>query len=363
MPKDADGPERNIDPLLIPFLGAERETEEMLARLISETAEPVIHAIVGQKLRVSLRSSDGSMQNQDALDLASSVRALVISELRNLKGNHGQRAIGDFRQYLAVKTYSACADYFRKKHPQRWRLKNALRYQLKQNRQFTLREDERGKWVCGLNAWTSTGAEAQSSRHLQRPADAQTLFPEGTAALQQVPFAELLRAIFDRVGGPLELDQVVVIVADVKGIKDYPVESYDQDKVLSESLADPGTGVDADLEQHTFLGRLWMEVCSLPALQRSALLLNLRDANSDSVIAFLPYLGIASKDEIAELVGVPYDRFADLWNELPLEDSAIAQLLGITRQQVINLRKTARERLARRMKALEKSASRVTGQR
>jgi len=48
---------------------------------------------------------------------------------------------------------------------------------------------------------------------------------------------------------------------------------------------------------------------------------------------------------------------------LPLEDSAIAQLFGITRQQVINLRKTARERLARRMQAREKKSSRTVGQR
>lgn len=41
------------------------------------------------------------------------------------------------------------------------------------------------------------------------------------------------------------------------------------------------------------------------------------------------------------------------WNELPLAATMIAELLGETRQQVINLRKSARERLARRMKAFE----------
>jgi len=37
---------------------------------------------------------------------------------------------------------------------------------------------------------------------------------------------------------------------------------------------------------------------------------------------------------------------------LPLEDAAIAERLGLTRQQVINLRKSARARLARRMRGL-----------
>ena len=357
MPNDADRLTRNMDPLLLPLLCAEQDAAELLAKLISETAEPVIQAIICRKLRVSLRSSDGSVQNQDALDLASSVRALIISELRHLKLNQDEHIIRDFRQYVAVKTYSACADYFREKHPQRWRLKNALRYQLKQNSQFSLWEDERGKWVGGLSVSASQGGEVHVSHHPRGIADVQTLFPEGAP---QVPLADLLSLIFEKAGGPLELDQLVMIVAGVQGIKDHPVESYDQDKMLSESLTDHRITVDAALEQHLYLDRLWTEVCTLPPLQRSALLLNLRDTNNDSAIVFLPYLGIASKNEIADLVGLPHERFAELWNELPLEDSAIAQLLGITRQQVINLRKTARERLARRMKALEKGSSRGT---
>jgi hypothetical protein len=39
-----------------------------------------------------------------------------------------------------------------------------------------------------------------------------------------------------------------------------------------------------------------------------------------------------------------------VWNDLPIEDARIAELLGVTRQQVINARKSGRERLARRLK-------------
>jgi hypothetical protein len=44
------------------------------------------------------------------------------------------------------------------------------------------------------------------------------------------------------------------------------------------------------------------------------------------------------------------DEFAAVWNDLPIEDARIAELLGLTRQQVINARKSGRERLARRLK-------------
>ncbi len=41
---------------------------------------------------------------------------------------------------------------------------------------------------------------------------------------------------------------------------------------------------------------------------------------------------------------------AELWNQLPLDDAAIAELLDLTRQHVVNLRKSARKRLTRRLK-------------
>jgi hypothetical protein len=39
-----------------------------------------------------------------------------------------------------------------------------------------------------------------------------------------------------------------------------------------------------------------------------------------------------------------------LWESLPLEDTTIAGRFRLTRQQVINARKSARERLTRRLK-------------
>jgi DNA-binding transcriptional regulator LsrR (DeoR family) len=50
------------------------------------------------------------------------------------------------------------------------------------------------------------------------------------------------------------------------------------------------------------------------------------------------------------------EKFASIYVELPLDDATIAEHLGIPRQQVINLRLSARERLTRRMKAIEKGA-------
>jgi len=168
--------------------------------------------------------------------------------------------------------------------------------------------------------------------------------------------SDLLQTIFMCAGRPVEFNHLVMIAANIWGIKEQSVESYSQDSYLGESLRDSAASIETVVEQRLYLQQLWTEVCKLPQLQRSALLLNLRDAQGGSVIFFIPHLGIASKAEMAEALSMTVAQFAEVWTELPLDDTRIARLLGVTRQQVINLRKTARERLTRRMKAMEKTA-------
>ncbi|HET9710773.1 MAG TPA: hypothetical protein VFP64_02790, partial [Pyrinomonadaceae bacterium] len=99
-----------------------------------------------------------------------------------------------------------------------------------------------------------------------------------------------------------------------------------------------------------FLQRLWDELQQLPLNQRSALLLNLKDSSGFGCITLFPATGIATVRQLADVLQISVERFAEVWNDLPLEDAKIAELLGLTRQQVINARKSGRERLARRLK-------------
>jgi hypothetical protein len=78
--------------------------------------------------------------------------------------------------------------------------------------------------------------------------------------------------------------------------------------------------------------------------------LSLRDQQGRSVLALLPVAGIAGIRQIAEALDIDAERLLEIWEELPLEDSKIGRQLSVTSQQVVNLRKSARERLARRTK-------------
>lgn len=88
---------------------------------------------------------------------------------------------------------------------------------------------------------------------------------------------------------------------------------------------------------------LWQEVRALPPFQRAALLLGMEP---DELLS-LQY----KQSEIAQALGLPLDDFLGLWRGLPLSDRQIAHRLGVA--NVSNLRKCARERLARRLASLQ----------
>ncbi len=114
------------------------------------------------------------------------------------------------------------------------------------------------------------------------------------------------------------------------------------------TVASSDAAPDDLVEQRDALETLWREVLLLPRHQRVALLLNLRDEEGRGMIGLLPLIGLATQDEIAAALDMPPSRLAAIWDELPRDDEWIARELKVTRRQVINFRKCARERLWRR---------------
>jgi DNA-directed RNA polymerase specialized sigma24 family protein len=353
------------DELLRPYLLADgpAESEGWLAQLISDHAQPVIIKIIKDKLGVSFSQRDGSRENQDALEVAGEVQAMLLAELKGLKENQPHKAINNFRSYVAVVTYHACYEYLRRKYPQRHSLKNKLRYLLTHHPGLALWESSTHELLCGLPAWRgreSDAAATSASRCLQPLIQSREDFARssfGGKSLEQVALAELVTALFKEIKGPLELDALTNAVAELQGIKDQVEaqsqregEGGEETEELIATLPDPRETVAVGLDRKLYLERLWSEICQLPPNQRAALLLNLKDAQGRSMVEMLPLVGIASIRQIAAALEIPALEFAELWNRLPLEDMQLADRLGLTRQQIINLRKSARDRLARKMR-------------
>jgi hypothetical protein len=163
--------------------------------------------------------------------------------------------------------------------------------------------------------------------------------------------ADAVATILNHVGGPIDFDELVSAIAAIQGISDQPIESLAEDEEGTALMpATPEPDQAWRMEKRMFLQRLWEELQQLPINQRAALLLNLKDPSGFGCITLFPATGIASMRQLAAALDISAESFAEVWNDLPLEDSKIAELLGLTRQQVINARKSGRERLARRLK-------------
>jgi RNA polymerase sigma factor (sigma-70 family) len=344
------------DQLLQDYLRANEETESerQLSVLMSQSADPVIQGIIHYKLQRLSIEYDSVRAAQDLEDIRSEVIVEVLSVLRDLKTDVGAGPIRDFRAYVAAITFRACSEYLRKKRPQRASLKDKARYVLNRSPEFALWQDASGDWLCGLAMWRDQTAGTSGATEpictsplLDDPqfglADGNTLEPR-----------DLIRAILNRAGRPLRFDSLIPLLADASGIKD---DALGEGSELIERLPDLRASVATEVEQRIYLERVWEEIKQLPPNQRSALLLNLTDRNGNGVIALLPGIGIASLAEIAAAVDMTVERLAEIWEDLPLNDAAIAQTLGVRRQQVINLRKSARERLARRTRGLLKGTT------
>jgi hypothetical protein len=313
--------------------------EGLLESLVVEHAQPGIRRIVRYKL-----AFQGAAEAQDVEDVSSEVLVELIGRLRAMKDGSGSDSIGAFSGYTAVAAYHACNEYLRRKYPNRHRLKTRLRYLLGTERRFAIWENESFEWMCGVAKWQVNGRAPAAADRMQRWRDELADLPRGRSTQ---PPADLLSAIFDRLEGPVPFDDLVSIMAHFWGVDDPPPASEAAARELEAVETDPGTRIDL----RRWMSELWTQICELPVAQRAALLLNLRSGSDGAAVALLPLTGVAGIREIANVLDLPCEEFAALWNSLPLDDLAIAERLGVTRQRVINLRKSARERLTRRMGA------------
>jgi len=342
-----EAPAVKIDTLLEPLLVETRDdrVDQLLSQLITVHAEPVIKGVIRFKLRLN---SFRETQRAEADDLQQEVVMQLVAQLQRFRKLPDGHPISDVRGMAAVIAHRTCARWMRRQFPERHALKNRLHYLLTRQRGFALWQNKDGKLLAGFAVWQQQKT-AGTSRNLS---DVEKLPAHIRALKSDKPqeLAEALAGIFNYVGGPIEFDELVSGVAAIQGISDQPIESLvdDEDATAEPAATDPDPAWR--IEKRIFLQRLWEELQQLPLNQRAALLLNLKDASGFGCITLFPATGIATVRQLAAALEVSPERLAELWNELPIEDSRIAELLGLTRQQVINARKSGRERLARRLK-------------
>jgi hypothetical protein len=317
----------------------------LIESLILDYAGPVVRQTVQRRF-----GSSRATTLQDFEDVcADSVCAILIRLRRQREGGP---EIVDFENYAATVAANTANRFFAARAPQRARLRNRIRYVLTTDERFVIDEYERGVWGCSLRARPPqsvpiAGAEIDDCR--QKLA---------VTKLSTNKLPELIREILTAASGPLELTDLTTFCAHAMGITDR-MESVEEQAGF---LYDPAVPFAHSAELKDWLRRLWAEVRQLPLLQRVALLLNLGsggNASAGATMCGIADLRIATFGDLAESLGMSAEELAGIWNRVPLQDSEIATRLQLERQQVINLRASARQRLARRMTAIDKSGSRA----
>ena len=334
-----------IDVLLEPLLTevSDDQADEILSQLITVHAEPVIKGVIRFKLRLN---SFRETQREEADDIHQDVVLQLLAQLQRFRKIPDNHPITDVRGMAAIIAHRTCARWMRRQFPERHALKNRLHYLLTRQRGFALWQDGEGKLLAGFAVWQKQPQTIRSLPEVEKlPAHIRSLKSDKPQQL-----AELLASLFNYVGGPVEFDELVSGMAALQGISEQPLESLADDEDATFEAAAPEPDPAWRIEKKFFLQRLWEELQQLPLNQRAALLLNLKDASGFAAITLFPATGAASVRQLAAALEIGVEELAQMWNDLPIEDTRIAELTGLTRQQVINARKSGRERLARRLK-------------
>jgi len=328
--------DRDADPVLLPYLRAtdDESARRCLGELLEREASPLAWDVIRGHLRGPAKDDLDDVHAGVLLRLAAHLRALR-------ERGPSEEPIRAFASYVAVIAHNACHAFLRERSPQRARLRSRTRYVLTRDPRLAFWEGPSRLWLCASASRRGRAWEPASSRHLA----------EASTRVAPTAFPDLVHGLVAGLPGPARFDDLVDALAAILGISDDPPSSRedDGDAPPAREVVDPAPSAEEALHQRAFLGRLWSEIRELPPRQRAALLLNLRDAEGRGMIGLFPITETATVAELAQALEMSESRLRELWDSLPRDDEWIAGTLGLTRRQVINLRKCARERLARRL--------------
>ena len=328
------------------------DPDSLLEALLTGCAPPILNRVVRRRL--------GSLYTPgDAADLASEAMLELLSRLRALRDGSGAAWDLPFDALAAGVAANTVYRYLARRFPERNRLRKRLRYILETNSRFRLWLGAEGAALCALGRTSlfrrapSAGEALADAADLQRCREHFRQHP-----LPAEPLEPLVGEVLRTLGRPIDLSRLTGLVAEITGSREpswvAPVPGSEEE--IPGLPPDPAPSAAVRLELRERVERLWPEVLLLSVRHRSALLLSARGP-SGAALWLVVDLGVASFRSVAAALEISPEELAALWNRLPLDDREIAGRLAIDRQQVINLRSTARERLARRENPPRKPAA------
>jgi RNA polymerase sigma factor (sigma-70 family) len=311
-------------------------------------AGPVVRQALRRKLAFYVDQRGINPHNQDAEDLYQEIMAKIVQALHDLRNPSATTEIQNLKQYVARIASNACNDVLRTKSPARARLKNNLRFLLTHHRDFTVWKTE-AETLVGFAVWRVTSKSESVQKQLfdmeQSLASFRSTKLRGEN-VKQVPLTRLVAEVFNWIGSPVELDELVNIVAALLDIKDHPAESIDDQTVADEArISDSTVSTSSRLEAQSLLRHLWQGLRELSTEQRDVFCLGFEDQSGRDLFTVLLEAEVVTFQALAKELGRSTKAILELWSKMPMDDEAIAVELGSTRAQVYKWRFRALQRL------------------
>lgn len=255
-----------MDLLLLSYLHSneESERESLLSDLIFVRAAPFLRHMLRQRLNFYVDHTGANPDNPEAEDLYQDIVAKLVERLNEAKADPDRKEIRDFRQYVTRVAVNACNDYLRGKSPARSRLKNNLRDLLDRHPDFLQWKGAADETLCGFTAWRIRKYHYDSIEKIRLLEDKPEVFIREKFPrenLPQVPLTRLVAEVFDWIGSPVNIENLVSAIASLQGVRDQNTESLDDEKVSwQERLIDSTVRCDTRIEAREMLARLWEEI-------------------------------------------------------------------------------------------------------
>lgn len=338
-----------MDQLLLPYLQASDESERQhhLDEILSAYAVPEVRLALRRRLSFFVDSRGKSPHNQDAEDLFQEIMTKIVQALHDLRKPSRTTVIEDLEEYIARIATNSCNDVLRLKKPSRTRLKYNLRFVLTHHEDFSIWKSDRHA-LTGFTEWRLRG---MSPSKVTLSVDYEntlanfraTRFPREN--IQQVPLTRIVAEVFRWLSSPVELDELVSIVATVQGVKDLPAERLHETTDFGRSLNDTSLSTHSLLEEMAILRNLWQALRELSVEQRDVFCLGFEDERGRDLFTVLLEAEIVTFRELAQGLDRPTEEIVKLWSTMPMDNKAIAMELNTTRGQIYKWRFRALERL------------------
>lgn len=335
-----------MDKILSPLLSArnEQERQQCLDELLTIHAAPIIRKAFRRHLGIYVNAQGVSESSHETQDLFQEAMTRVVHVLR--EDQRSLAAIENFGGYVRRIAANVCMNFYRSTSPERTRLKNGLRDLFRKHPDLASWQHE-NEILCGFAVWRNTGNRVSVARDIESKLQAFLSGHFVNEDVKVVPLVRVVEELFDWIGGAVEIDELVRMLARVRDIKDRPIESLDDllaAKFDTQALTDLWS-TELHLETNEVLERLWSVLEQLPTRQRDAFAFRFESQDGEDLFTVLLSAGIVNWKDLASGMGRSVQELVRLRARMPMNTEIAARELNASRKNVNKWRFRALQKL------------------